>query len=170
MAPTQFGSILSSSSEITPLAFVACGRHAHQNEIGVRLLEKIEIRFSDEKYAADFRKANAKATSSRLTDSPPFFQRPLFLEVGGCHRFLRVSRANGQPLIEIAFPYQPAGNVARRLINGDRIPVRYLSSDPNRVIYSHDAFSSSWGSLLGGIAAIFTAFVSSKLLPENHAG
>ena len=157
-APTKFGSMLAIKSEIAHLSFPACVQHAHQNEIGVRILEKtspmallrllayvaftfdvlllfqvifrhqslttlfhdtpaffrfgllygligvilivwarrvssvwpirmdadmdvIEIRFSDEKYAGEFRKANAQATSRRLTDSPPFYMRPLFWKI-----------------------------------------------------------------------------------------
>ena len=40
-------------------------------------MDVITIRFSDENYAGEFRKANPQATSRQLTDSPPFFMRPL---------------------------------------------------------------------------------------------
>ena len=89
-------------SETVHLSFLACDQHAYQNEIGVRILEKtplmsllrllayvaftfdmdvIAIRFSDEQYAREFRKANPQATSRQLTDSPPFFMRPLFWKI-----------------------------------------------------------------------------------------
>ena len=157
-APTKLGAILAIRSETVHLSFLACDQHAHQNEIGVRILEKtplisllrlfayvaftfdalllfqvvsghqslstlfhdtptffrfgllygfigvalivwarkaasvwpirmdadmdvIAIRFSDEKYAGEFRKANSQATSRQLTDSPPFFTRPLFWKI-----------------------------------------------------------------------------------------
>lgn len=157
-APTKFGSMLTIRSETVHLSFLACDQHAHQNEIGVRILEKtplmsllrllayvaftfdalllfqvvyrheslstlfhdtptffrfgllyglvgvalivwarrvssvrpirmdadmdvIDIRFSDEKFAGEFRKANPRATSRQLTDRPPFFMRPLFWKI-----------------------------------------------------------------------------------------
>jgi hypothetical protein len=36
------------------------------------------LRFSDEKYAREFKRANIKATSGALTQSPPFFMRASF--------------------------------------------------------------------------------------------
>jgi hypothetical protein len=44
-------------------------------------MDVIEIRFSDKNYAGEFRKANSQATSRLLTDSPPFFMRPLFWKI-----------------------------------------------------------------------------------------
>jgi hypothetical protein len=36
------------------------------------------LRFADEQYARDFKKANSKATSKTLTEPPAFFARPSF--------------------------------------------------------------------------------------------
>ena len=39
------------------------------------------LRFADDQYARDFKKANPKATSKELTAAPPFFARPSFWKV-----------------------------------------------------------------------------------------
>ena len=39
------------------------------------------LRFVDEQYARDFKKANSKATSKALTEAPAFFARPSFWKV-----------------------------------------------------------------------------------------
>ena len=39
------------------------------------------LRFADQQYARDFKKANSKATSKVLTDPPAFFARPSFWKV-----------------------------------------------------------------------------------------
>ena len=101
-----------------------------------------------------------------------------------------VCRAHGQPLVlagkecrnvPFAAPIRPTPEAEStcsaelsspacfRLVNGDKIPVRYLTSDPDRVMYSRDELSNPWGWLLVGVAAMFTAFLSRKLLRKEYS-
>ncbi len=61
------------------------------------------------------------------------------------------------------------GDIARKLVDGERIPVRYMTSEPSRVMFSRDELPSPWGWLLAGIAAMFTAFLSRKALHRESS-
>ena len=60
-----------------------------------------------------------------------------------------------------------SGEIARRLVNGDRVPITYLKSDPNQVLFSREELSIPWVWLLTGLAAMLAGFYSKKLLHRD---
>jgi hypothetical protein len=60
-----------------------------------------------------------------------------------------------------------SSDVARRLVNGEKIPVTYMKHSPNRIFYAGEKPDSPWGWLALGIAAMAT-FVYAYLLKRRE--
>jgi hypothetical protein len=57
-----------------------------------------------------------------------------------------------------------SGRMAERLANGERIPVRFLTSDPHTALYDGAEMDMHWGGLIGGAVALAVAIFAHRLL------
>lgn len=66
--------------------------------------------------------------------------------------------------VNVVVPQKPVPvDVAERLAAGERIPVTYLTNNPNRVFYRHQRPSSPWLWLIIGAIALGVAIYAVKL-------
>ncbi len=65
---------------------------------------------------------------------------------------------------DVVVPQKPVPvDVATRLAAGERIPVTYMTNNPNRVFYQHQRPSSPWAWLIVGAIALGVAIYALRL-------
>lgn len=62
------------------------------------------------------------------------------------------------------------GEAARRVGNGERVPITYLKHNPHRMLYQYDELDSPWGWLVVGILAVGTYVYGLKQRRREAAG
>ena len=53
--------------------------------------------------------------------------------------------------------------IAERLVDGQSIPITYMSNNPSRIMYSNYELPNPWGWLAAGLAALATAIYAVRL-------
>ena len=115
---------------------------------GMNLFERAEFHF------------NGKAATMRLAD--PGRKVTLPAPGGGDIYQLDVKYSGGGG--EIVVPQKRfTRERAQKLVNGEGIPITYLSHNPKRVLYPGDELDSPWGWLIVGFAAMATFVHALKL-------
>ena len=103
---------------------------------------------------------NGRSAVMELADS----SKPITLPVGGYDVHLlnvRYVGASGEVLVP---QKRLLGNVARKIASGEKIPVTYLRSDPQRVMYANDELANPWWGLTIGLALSATFVYALKLM------
>ena len=75
-----------------------------------------------------------------------------------------VSDAGRVDMPQKAVPKQ----VAERLVAGEKIPVTYLTNNPNRIFYQNQRPSKPWVWLIVGFAALGTAIYALRMLKREE--
>ncbi len=83
----------------------------------------------------------------------------------GSYQFRTVNVKYVGPAGEIAVPAKyVSGDEVRRMAQGERIPVRYIESDPRRARVDGEKGDNPWGWLMLGAAALALALYARRLL------